>query len=92
MGRCVQGEVVSRVTVKTPDEVGLGPASFKAPTSISGLIVALTLVIFLRFIYWTWLLMILVGAAGVPWGVWRCALPFGLILTWYTGVWKSKST
>ena len=80
------------IKVTKPPEMKLGGLEFKAPTSIPGLIVALTLVNFLRFIYWTWLLMILVGAAGVPWGFWRCALPFGLLLTWYAGKWSSKSS
>lgn len=61
--------------------LGRGPLSVRT----TGLSVGVALVVFaalyaVSVVLWTWILMLVLGAAGVDWGYTRCLLPWGFLM------------
>ena len=68
--------------VTYPEKVSIGPINFNpglADLGCLGVIIALVVIVVASIAFWSWLLMVLIGAAGVPWGFWHVVAPYGII-------------
>lgn len=53
----------------------------EAALGCAGLFLAWVVVFLAAAAFWSWVLMLVVNAVGIPWGFWHCVTPWGLLMS-----------